>query len=199
MSLWRSIFVAKVIVTALRAEAEAICKILSPFKINGQEDGSYFCGKEIIVKPLGVGKENISKNLRQFLASFHRPIDFLLNIGICGASPAYPIGSFVVPEICIDDESGAQYVIEGNLGFRGCKGTLKTFMKAVHCQGRYDFADMEASGVLEEASKTLPLKTILVGKVVSDHFAPDSVDETTDAISELFKLSGSAIESFVVG
>jgi nucleoside phosphorylase len=97
-----------------------------------------------------------------------RPETLLVNVGICAAPSAFPVGSLVVPGVLV--EEGWRCELDP-----ASPVTLRT-VDAPQDTPLAEAADMEATAICRAALPYLPASRMLFTKVVSDHFDPDSVD-----------------------
>lgn len=151
---------------ALKSEAQAF---VDRYKLKKTKLGDftfYFDENRCLIVS-GVGVIN-SREATQTLIN-HYDIsndDIYLNIGICGASNEYTIGSLLeVGEVVHD---GITYP------FKKDKQSIVCVNEAIS-ETKYELVDMESYGFLDAVSHSPAIRNFYILKVVSDHFEPVKV------------------------
>lgn len=168
------------IVTALKSEAQAF---VEKYKLTKTSSHGYtvFEGGNLRVIVSGVGVESAKKAVASLLRNFALSNnDIFINIGICGASKEYNIGTLLNI---------------GSVTYRGKSYKVNEAQHSITCvdeeisQDFYSIADMESFGFYEALKE---MQNYYIFKVVSDHFEPQNV--TKDATKKLIL---SAIDTMI--
>ena len=158
------------VVVALKSEAQAF---VDKYKLRKSKLGlfKYFSNENIRLIISNIGVEN-SRNATQALINQFdiTDDDIYLNIGICGASSSFNIGSLI--EI-------------GTLSYKGITYTINNRTKTLTCvdepmsEGCEEIVDMESFGFYDAVTHNPAIKKFHILKVVSDHFEPHTVTKDT--------------------
>lgn len=174
------------IVVALKSEAQAFVDRYT-FEKSKLRDFTFFSNQtyKIIISGIGVLK---ARDATQTLIDEYdiTDDDVYLNLGICGASQAYEIGTLI--------EIGA-------INYEGISYLLKKEQSEIVCvneavdKEEYDLVDMESYGFYDAVIHSPAIKNIFILKVVSDHFQPKKV--TKEATKSLLFNQINAINKLI--
>jgi len=153
-------------VIALKPEAQAFVDF---YKLKKEKLLSYTIFKNsymiIIVSGIGVDKARLATQalINQYDITDD---DIYLNIGICGASKTYEIGTFI--------EVGKITYNEFSYSFKKGKQEI-TCIEYEAKTNLHDIVDMESYGFYDAVIHNPAIKKFYIFKVVSDHFEPHLV------------------------
>ena len=172
------------IVVALKAEAQAF---IDKFRLKKSQLATFTTLYEnenmrLIISGLGVANARVATQnlINQYDITDD---DIYLNVGICGASEAYALGSLV--------EIGSVIYKEIAYSFDTSKESIVCVDAAVS-HHEHKIVDMESYGFYDAVVHNPAIKHFHIFKVVSDHFEPERV--TKDGTK---KLIFNAIESIL--
>ena len=162
------------IVVALKSEAQAF---VDKYKLQKSKLGlyTYFFNDTIKLIVSNIGVEN-ARNATQALINQYdiTDEDIYFNIGICGASTQFDIGSLI--EIGMLSYKDITYKLSDR------KNTL-TCVDEEMSEDTHNIVDMESFGFYDAVIHNPAIKQFHILKVVSDHFEPQTV--TKDATKKL--------------
>jgi len=162
------------IVVALKSEAQAF---VDKYKLHKSKLDSftYFYSDSIKLIISNIGVDN-SRNATQTLINQYdiTDEDLYLNIGICGASPLFEIGSLI--EINTLRYKDISYKINDGKNIITCVDEAMS-------EDTYNIVDMESFGFYDAVIHNPAIKQFHILKIVSDHFEPQTV--TKDATKKL--------------
>lgn len=154
------------LVIALKSEAQAF---VDRYKLKKTKLGNFtlYFDEEKFLIISGIGIVN-AREATQTLINYYdiSDDDIYLNVGVCGASKEYKIGSLL--EI-------------GEVVHHGITHPFKKDKQSIVCvdeamsEAKYDLVDMESYGFLDAVSHSPVIKNFHILKVVSDHFEPEKV------------------------
>ena len=176
------------IVTALKSEAQAY---VDRYKLTKSKLGKFvlFSNEEIFLIISGMGVLNARVATQALINQYDiTDDDIYINVGICGASSIYEIGSLV--EI-------------GSLSYEGISYAFKSDKEEILCVDEEvkehiaELVDMESYGFYDAIIHNPAIKNFHIFKVVSDHFEPKSV--TKDACKKLISKNIDDINTLING
>jgi hypothetical protein len=134
-----------------------------------------FEGKNTLLIICGMGTEAATIATAAMLG-LRRPgsEDLLVNVGICGAPEIYPVGTLLLAH---ELRAGARRRYPDILFRHACTEVPIESVDEPLRERRAHPVDMEAFGIYRAAERFFETHRMLFFKVVSDHFAPDSVDK----------------------
>ena len=154
------------IVTALKPEAQAFVDF---YKLAKSKLGGFtvFSNANIKLIVSGLGVKNAREATQTLINHYDiTDDDVYLNVGICGASRVYEIGSLL--EI-------------GSIVYDGKERVFNEKKRRLHCldeessSDEHDLVDMESYGFYDAVVHSPAIKNFYVFKVVSDHFEPRAI------------------------
>ena len=174
------------IVTALKPEAQAFVDF---YKLKKSKLGDYtaFRDENIILIISGLGVTNARRATQTLINNFDiTDDDTYLNIGICGASPAYEIGKLL--------EIGSIVYENQTYKTKDDKYTIVCVDSEVK-DDTYEIVDMESYGFYDAVIHNPAIKNFYIFKVVSDHFEPHKVtkDKTKSLLFNVIDVINSYI------
>jgi nucleoside phosphorylase len=155
------------ILTALKPEAQAF---VDKYKLLPSKLDNYklFQNDKMIVIVSGLGVKSARLATQTLINNFDiTDDDIYLNIGICGASKEYDIGSLLSISTLVYQD--ITYSLSN------------TFNQTLHCLDKesstekYAVVDMESYGFYDAVVHSPAIKSSYILKVVSDHFQPHLV------------------------
>ena len=162
------------IVTALKPEAQAFVDF---YKLNKSKLGNYtlFSNDNIKLIISGLGVTNARGATQTLINNFDIvDDDIYINIGICGASKIYDIGTLL--------ELGSIIYKEQVYSFNTSKKEILCIDTEASSQ-LHKIVDMESYGFYDAIIHSPAIKNFHILKVVSDHFEPQTVTkEKTKAL-----------------
>jgi len=163
------------IVTALKPEAQAFVDF---YKLKKSKLGNFssFSNESMHLVVSGLGVINARLATQTLIKHFDiSDDDIYLNIGICGASSSYVIGSLL--------EIGVIVYKKQSYKFKEKKRNIVCLDKEAN-DAMYDIVDMESYGFYEAVIHSPAIKNFYIFKVVSDHFEPQTItkDKTKSLI-----------------
>ena len=165
------------IITALKSEAQAY---VDKYKLLKSKLGNFtlFSNENMFLIVSGIGVLNARLATQTLINQYDiTDDDIYLNVGICGASSHYEIGSLL--EIGAISYDGISYIFKDSLEEIRCvdEEVSEELVKIV---------DMESYGVYDAVIHNPAIKNFHIFKVVSDHFQPEKVtkDGTKKLISK---------------
>ena len=170
------------IVIALKSEAQAF---VEHYKLSKSKLHSFtlFTNTQIKLIISGIGVTNARVATQTLINEYDiTDDDIYCNIGICGASPEYPINSLLE---------------FGEITYDGIPYLLKPEKLSIHCVDiavqdfTYEIVDMESFGFYDAVFHNPAIKRVYILKVVSDHFEPKKV--TKDGTKKLISKNIDAI------
>ena len=165
------------IITALKSEAQAY---VDKYRLQKSKLGEFvlFSNKDIFLLVSGMGVLNARLATQALINQYDiTDDDIYLNLGICGASKEYEIGSFM--EIGSISHDGICYIFKDSLEEISC-------VDKEISENIYKVVDMESYGFYDAVIHNPAIKNFFIFKVVSDHFEPQKVtkDRTKKLISK---------------
>ena len=165
------------IITALKSEAQAY---VDKYRLSKSKLGNFvlFSNEDMFLLVSGMGVLNARLATQALINQYDiTDDDTYLNVGICGASREYEIGSLL--EI-------------GSISYDGIYYTFKDSIEEISCvdeeisENSYTIVDMESYGFYDAVIHNPAIKNFFIFKVVSDHFEPHKVtkDRTKKLISK---------------
>jgi len=163
------------IVTALKPEAQAFIDYHKNLKKEKLSNFTIFRNEKLILIISHLGVANARVATQTLINHFDiTDDDIYLNIGICGASSEYPIGTLL--------EIGAIEYQEIKYQFDMQKKEI-TCLESEATTAKYNIVDMESFGFYDAVVHNPAIKHFYIFKVVSDHFEPENVTkEKTKAL-----------------
>jgi len=163
------------IVTALKPEAQAFIDYHKNLKKEKFSNFTIFRNEKLILIISHLGVANARVATQTLINHFDiTDDDIYLNIGICGASSEYPIGTLL--EIGAINYQGIEYKIDMQKNHITC-------LKSEAISAEYSIVDMESFGFYDAVVHNPAIKHFHIFKVVSDHFEPETVTkEKTKAL-----------------
>ena len=171
----------KLIVTALRQEAQPIIDTLGLRRDPTSKKIQMYSSGEVLLVISGMGKLRAAIATTHALNMIGNPESCcLLNIGMCGSAVEYiPLGEAVLVNKIWDYGSGYEYFPDVLLDYRLEEVSLGTFEKPLTVDYRpehsCDVVDMEASGIFQAGQLFVPPHAMYFIKVPTDYldFSPD--------------------------
>lgn len=137
----------------------------------------------------GLGYSNALLATTALLAHFLPTKEsILLNIGVAAGPKEFELNSLVIAHKLIYKERS--YYPDILFSHKFCEANLTTVDRAQEAQ-HTTLVDMEAAAVFQAASRFLQTDQIVIAKIISDHFKPESV--TKELILESFQSNRDAI------
>lgn len=162
------------IITALDAEARALVDYYQ-LKRDSALPYTLYTNERIILLVSGMGKTNALMAVSALLGwRIPKNTDILINIGICGAPAAYEIGEALLIHQ-IDDETRRYY--PDILYTHSLRESSLTCVDEAQSALHDAPVDMESSAIFQAASRFFKLHQMAFVKIVSDHFAPETVSK----------------------
>jgi len=174
------------IITALKSEAQAF---VDKYKLSKSKLAGFvlFSNENIFVIVSGMGILNARLATQTLINQYDiTDEDIYLNIGICGASKKYELGS--VLEV-------------GSIIYEEILYKFKEELKEITCvseamsENLYDIVDMESYGFYDAVIHNPAIKNFHILKVVSDHFEPEKL--TKDGTKKLISKNINAINNIL--
>ena len=170
------------IVTALKSEAQAF---VDKYKLTKSKLGKFvlFSNENMFLLVSGMGVLNSRLATQALINQYDiTDDDIYLNVGICGASSDYALGSLLeIGSISYDEMT---YVFNNSLKKTTCVDEAMS-------ENTYKIVDMESYGFYDAVIHNPAIKNFHILKVVSDHFEPEKV--TKDGTKKLISKSIDAI------
>lgn len=154
---------------ALHCEAKPILKHWKLAKYPGQSPFTIYTNNQKVLVVTGIGKIAMAAAVAYTLAIFpdtKSPV--LINFGIAG-HPHAEIGSLLVADKIINDETGKVFYPQLIIKYSGQTATLCTVSKIEYHYTEVSLYDMEAAAFYEIAAKFSSSELILCIKLVSDN------------------------------
>ena len=162
------------IITALDAEARAL---IDHYHLTRDFTLPYtlYKNEQMVLLVSGIGKTNALMAVSALLGwRIPNPTDCLINIGICGAPDAYPIGeTLLIHQIF---EGDRRYYPDILYPHSLRESSIKCVDGAQSVLDEYP-VDMESSAVFQTSARFFKLHQMAFVKIVSDHFTPKTVSK----------------------
>ncbi len=164
------------IVTALKPEAQAF---VDRYKLSKDrlKNFTIFTNNKMILIISGLGVDNATLATQTLIDNYDiTDDDIYLNIGICGASKKYEIGTLLnINKIIYNSQS---FVLNDE------DGETITCVDEESSTDEHEIVDMESFGFYDAVHHSPAIKNFHILKVVSDHFEPQKVtkDKTKSLI-----------------
>ena len=174
------------IVAALKSEAQAF---VDKYKLTKSKLGKFvlFSNEDIFLLVSGMGIINARLATQALINQYDiTDNDVYLNIGICGTSKEYEIGSLL--------EIGSISYDEIEYSFNGSLEQITCVDEAIS-ENIYKIVDMESYGFYDAVIHNPAIKNFHILKVVSDHFEPERV--TKDGTKKLISKNIDAINNIL--
>lgn len=181
------------LITALDAEAKPLCDHYR-LKRDSSLPYTFYRNDEIILLVSGIGKANAMMALSALLGwRIPKAGDILINIGICGAPSEYMIGEALLIHQIFEGERCYYPDILYPHTFREvslvCIDSPQSIVR--------DYpVDMESSALFQAASRFFKVHQMAFLKIVSDHFAPESV--TKEGAMELIRSHVNTLDELIL-
>lgn len=163
------------VTTALKSEAQAI---VDRYKLKKSKCNAYtiFSNDTITIIISGIGTTNMKNATKTLLDNFDIKDEYILNIGICGASKRFCIGEVIEIDSII--YKNHESVLNQN------KQNTITCLDVEVSNNDHEIVDMESSGFYQAVKER---KNVKIFKIVSDHFEPKLVtkDKTKSLIFDV--------------
>ena len=182
------------IVMALHAEAKALLGHWR-FKRDKKLSHRLYRNGDMFLLISKIGYENTSAALRALLA-YQLPgkNDTIVNIGLCAAPETYPVGTVLLGNMLIYADQKAVLDTSYN---HALKETVLETVETECSTSRGRAVDMEAHAVYDVASDYFQSNRMAFLKIVSDHFAPETVNK--DLAAHLIRKNIASIEYVIEG
>lgn len=174
------------IITALKSEAQAF---VDKYRLTKSKLGAFvlFSNEEIFLVVSGMGVLNARLATQALINQYDiTDEDIYLNVGICGASKEYEIGSLI--------EVGSIVYEEMLYKFKEDACEISCVNEAVN-ETLKEIVDMESYGFYDAVIHNPAIKNFHILKVVSDHFEPEKV--TKDGTKKLLSKKIDDINSII--
>lgn len=160
------------IITALDAEARALVDYYH-LKRDTSLPYTLYTNGQMVLLVSGMGKTNALMAVSALLGwRIPEYTDILINIGICGAPEVYRIGEALLIHQIRDGDRRYYPDILYTHPLRECSlSCVDEAQSAVHDSP----VDMESSAIFQASSRFFKLHQMAFIKIVSDHFAPETV------------------------
>ncbi|MCI4406140.1 MAG: hypothetical protein JHC35_02495 [Sulfuricurvum sp.] len=177
------------IIAALDAEARALVDYYQ-LKRDSALPYTLYTNERIILLVSGMGKSNALMAVSALLGwKIPKNTDILINIGICGAPAAYEIGEALLIHQ-IQDETRRYY--PDILYTHSLRESPLTCVDEAQSALHDAPVDMESSAIFQAASRFFKLHQMAFVKIVSDHFAPETVSK--EGVVELIRSNLDALD-----
>ena len=155
------------IVTALKSEAQAFVDRYKLTKTKLSEF-SVFYNENMKLIVSGIGVTNSAHATQAFINQYDiTDEDIYLNIGICGASNKYQLGTLL--------EIGNLTYNTNTLALQSSSDITLTCLDEEANNDLFDIVDMESFGFYDAVIHSPAIKNYHILKVVSDHFEPQTI------------------------
>ena len=162
------------IVAALKAEAQAFIDKYKLTKVK-LANSTIFVNDNMTLIISNLGVTNARNATQTLINQFDiTDDDIYLNIGICGATTSYEIGSLLEIGSLVYDEIAYEFKKE--------RKSITCVDEAIS-ENIYEIVDMESYGFYDAVVHNPAIKNFHILKVVSDHFEPERV--TKDGTKKL--------------
>lgn len=170
------------IIAALDAEARALVDYYQ-LKRDSTLPYTLYTNERIILLVSGMGKSNALMAVSALLGwRIPKNTDILINIGICGAPAAYEIGeALLIHQIRDGDRRYYPDILYTHLLRESSLRCVNEPQSIAHDAP----VDMESSAIFQAASRFFKLHQMAFFKIVSDHFAPETVSK--EGVVELIR------------
>ncbi|QSZ40696.1 hypothetical protein GJV85_00690 [Sulfurimonas aquatica] len=161
-------------VIALKSEAQAY---VDRYKLKKSKLNSFslFENEQIRLIVSGIGVTNSRLATQSLINQYDiTDDDIYINVGICGATDKYEIGTLIqIGRVTYDNSS---YIFNNKKRSIVCLDEEASDTK-------YDIVDMESFGFYDSVIHSPAIKNFHIIKIVSDHFEPESITkEDTKAL-----------------
>lgn len=129
----------------------------------------------------------------------NRSFSHYFNIGICGATSQFDIGSMVVPTKIIDLTTRKTFYPEPKVRGGFFEGTIGTAVSAIKEKiADIDFYDMEGASFFEAASRFQDIQRIDLIKIVSDNLSEEDITKINKSfVSDLIQSNIEKIRCYI--
>lgn len=181
------------ILTALKPEAQAF---VDRYKLKKSKLGNFtlFSNDSMMLIVSGIGVNNAAQATQTLINHFDiTDDDIYLNIGICGASSKFAIGTLL--------EIGTLIYNTKSTSLPSTSKNTITCVDEEMEENLYEIVDMESFGFYDAVIHSPAIKNFHILKVVSDHFEPRKVTKektksllfnAIDAINIIIKKEGAS-------
>ncbi len=171
------------IITALYQEAEPFIQSLSLKKDLSFHKFQLFKNKDIHLLITGVGKVKAAIAVTHLLSYYPpSPVDFLVNVGLCGTSNLeLKIGTPILCNKIIDRDTNHSYYPDMLFNHPFIERSVKTYSKIINRRGDSigELVDMEAVGIYQAASTFFQPHQLIFIKVISDYLEAKAITQST--------------------